>query len=177
MKTRVLDSWAILECMNGRKPAEAFVTALLWEGEEGKARLLMSAINVGEVYERGHLERCTAEGSIPDFIRRCVCRGPCPETQLPARHRRSGIPVRRSIGARLDRARVNISIAHSIPQELPDGSQPCHVVANSLERRRHRNREQQPRRVPQKSPNHQRKCHRQGIQMHPRPHNLGIQQV
>jgi uncharacterized protein len=50
VKTRVLDSWAILEWINGRNPAGTFVDALLAEGEEGKARLLMSAINVGEVY-------------------------------------------------------------------------------------------------------------------------------
>jgi hypothetical protein len=50
MKTRVLDSWAILEWMNGRKPADTHVDALLADGEGGKARLLMSAINVGEVY-------------------------------------------------------------------------------------------------------------------------------
>jgi len=36
--------------MNGRKPADTFVAALLAEGEDAKARLLMSAINVGEVY-------------------------------------------------------------------------------------------------------------------------------
>jgi predicted nucleic acid-binding protein len=50
MKTRVLDSWAILEWITGRKPADSFVDALLAEGESGSARLLMSAINVGEVY-------------------------------------------------------------------------------------------------------------------------------
>jgi predicted nucleic acid-binding protein len=50
MKTRVLDSWAILEWMSGRKPADTYVAALLEEGEGGKARLLMSAINVGEIY-------------------------------------------------------------------------------------------------------------------------------
>lgn len=50
MKTRVLDSWAILEWMSGKRPADTFVAALLAEGEAGKARLLMSAINVGEVY-------------------------------------------------------------------------------------------------------------------------------
>ena len=50
MKTRVLGSWAILEWINGRKPADTLVAALLAEGEGGQARLLMSAINVGEVY-------------------------------------------------------------------------------------------------------------------------------
>ncbi len=49
MKTRVLDSWAIMEWISGRAPGEA-VTRWLGEGETGTARLLMSAINVGEVY-------------------------------------------------------------------------------------------------------------------------------
>lgn len=50
MKTRVLDSWAILEWMSGRQPATGLVATLLTEAEEGRAHLLMSAINVGEVY-------------------------------------------------------------------------------------------------------------------------------
>ncbi|MGA2184016.1 MAG: type II toxin-antitoxin system VapC family toxin [Bryobacteraceae bacterium] len=50
MKTRVLDSWAILEWMSGRQPACCFVAKLLAEAVEGQTRLFMSAINVGEVY-------------------------------------------------------------------------------------------------------------------------------
>jgi predicted nucleic acid-binding protein len=50
VKTRVLDSWAILEWMSGRRPASDLVGALLDEAQEGRARLLMSAINVGEIY-------------------------------------------------------------------------------------------------------------------------------
>ena len=50
MKTRVLDSWAILEWINERRPAHDRVDALLAEADSGKARLVMSAINVGEVY-------------------------------------------------------------------------------------------------------------------------------
>ncbi len=50
MKTRVLDSWAVLEWINGRQPAGKFMDTLLSEAEAGTARLLMSAINVGEVY-------------------------------------------------------------------------------------------------------------------------------
>jgi uncharacterized protein len=50
VKTRVLDSWAILEWMSGRQPACDRVGKLLSEAEEGRTRLLMSAINVGEVY-------------------------------------------------------------------------------------------------------------------------------
>ncbi len=50
MKTRALDSWAILEWMSGRQPAGDRVGRLLTEAEDGQIRLLMSAINVGEVY-------------------------------------------------------------------------------------------------------------------------------
>ena len=49
MKTRVLDSWAILEWIQGRRPGET-VAGLLSEAEAGRVRLLMSAINAGEVY-------------------------------------------------------------------------------------------------------------------------------
>lgn len=50
MKTRVLDSWAILEWISGRDPATSAVANMLTESEAGDTRLLMSAINVGEVY-------------------------------------------------------------------------------------------------------------------------------
>jgi uncharacterized protein len=50
VKTRVLDSWAILEWISGRQPATNAVAKLLAESEAGTARLFMSAINVGEVY-------------------------------------------------------------------------------------------------------------------------------
>jgi predicted nucleic acid-binding protein len=36
--------------MSGRQPASGFVGRLLSDADAGKARLLMSAINVGEVY-------------------------------------------------------------------------------------------------------------------------------
>ncbi|MBV9504541.1 MAG: PIN domain-containing protein [Acidobacteriia bacterium] len=50
MKTRVLDSWAILEWMNGRQPASVLVDKLFSDSEQGRGALLMSAINVGETY-------------------------------------------------------------------------------------------------------------------------------
>jgi predicted nucleic acid-binding protein len=50
VKTRVLDSWAILEWISGLQPATDLVGKLLAEAEAGQTRLLMSAINVGEVY-------------------------------------------------------------------------------------------------------------------------------
>ena len=49
MKTRVLDSWPILEWIKGRQPVTDVVAALFAESEAGTARLFMSAINVGEV--------------------------------------------------------------------------------------------------------------------------------
>ena len=39
MKTRVLDSWAILEWISGRQPATDAVAGLLAESEAGAARL------------------------------------------------------------------------------------------------------------------------------------------
>ena len=50
MKTRALDSWAILEWISGRQPAADRVERLLAKAEAGQTRLLMSALNVGEVY-------------------------------------------------------------------------------------------------------------------------------
>ena len=50
MKTRVLDSWPIVEWIKGRQPATNRVATLLAESEGGAARLFMSAINVGEVF-------------------------------------------------------------------------------------------------------------------------------
>ena len=63
MKTRALDSWAILEWMSGRQPAGDLVERLLTEAEHGQVRLLMSAINVGEVYSflRKHHSEALAE--------------------------------------------------------------------------------------------------------------------
>lgn len=63
MKTRVLDSWAILEWMTGRQPAGDLVGRLLTEAEHGHIRLLMSALNVGEVYYflRKHHSKTLAE--------------------------------------------------------------------------------------------------------------------
>ena len=54
MKTRVLDSWAILEWISGRQPASDAIARLLAESEAGTTRLFMSAINVGEVYYSLH---------------------------------------------------------------------------------------------------------------------------
>jgi predicted nucleic acid-binding protein len=50
LKTRVLDSWPILEWIKEKQPVTNIVDNLLAEAESGVARLFMSAINVGEVY-------------------------------------------------------------------------------------------------------------------------------
>jgi predicted nucleic acid-binding protein len=60
VKTRVLDSWPILEWISGERligegtPGECrvgdIVAALLSDAEHGRVRLLISAIDVGEVY-------------------------------------------------------------------------------------------------------------------------------
>ena len=50
MKTRVLDSWAIIEWIDGRQPARKHVADLLAAAGAGRAKLLMSAINAGEVH-------------------------------------------------------------------------------------------------------------------------------
>jgi uncharacterized protein len=63
VKTRVLDSWAILEWISGRQPATGAVAQLLAEAEAGTTRLFMSAINVGEVYyflRKNHSEELAA---------------------------------------------------------------------------------------------------------------------
>ena len=50
MKTRVLDTWPILEWMNRRQPTTDALEKLFDESLAGAARLFMSAINAGEVY-------------------------------------------------------------------------------------------------------------------------------
>ncbi len=60
MKTCVLDTWPILEWMNGRQPATDTVESLFDESIAGRVRLFMSAINAGEVYcflRKTHSER------------------------------------------------------------------------------------------------------------------------
>ena len=60
MRIRVLDTWPILEWMNGRQPATIAVEKLFDESLAGNARLFMSAINAGEVYyflRKTHSER------------------------------------------------------------------------------------------------------------------------
>jgi predicted nucleic acid-binding protein len=60
VKTRVLDTWPILEWMNRRQPATDAMEKLFDESLAGDARLFMSAINAGEVYyflRKAHSEK------------------------------------------------------------------------------------------------------------------------
>jgi predicted nucleic acid-binding protein len=60
VKTRVLDSWAILEWIDGKQAATEAVDRLLAESLAGSTRLFMSAINAGEVYyflRKNHKEK------------------------------------------------------------------------------------------------------------------------
>ena len=50
MKTRVLDSWPILEWVKEKPLTADIVDRILEDAASGAARLLMSAVNVGEVY-------------------------------------------------------------------------------------------------------------------------------
>lgn len=50
MKTRVLDSWPILEWIKEKQPVTDIVDSVLADAESGVTRLFMSAINAGEVY-------------------------------------------------------------------------------------------------------------------------------
>lgn len=50
MKTRVLDSWPIIEWVKERPLTADVVESMLAEAGAGATRLMMSAINVGEVY-------------------------------------------------------------------------------------------------------------------------------
>ncbi len=48
----VLDAWAVLALLQGEEPAATQVSALLREAEKGDIKLLMSIVNLGEVYYR-----------------------------------------------------------------------------------------------------------------------------
>jgi len=50
VKSRVLDSWPILEWISGRSHPTEYVDKLFAEAERSRLRLLISAMNVGEIY-------------------------------------------------------------------------------------------------------------------------------
>ncbi len=51
-KQYVLDAWALLAMLQGEEPAASRVRQLLLAGERQEATLLLSIINLGEVYYR-----------------------------------------------------------------------------------------------------------------------------
>lgn len=50
IKTFLLDSWAVLAYMKKEFPADARVLALMEQARQGNAKILISVINLGEVY-------------------------------------------------------------------------------------------------------------------------------
>src|SRR5579863_2770841 len=65
----------------------------------------------------------------------------------------------------------------SVTQKFPERPQALHVVAYRFEGRGQGNREQEPGGVPQESPEHERDGNHQRVQVHPRTHDFGIEQV
>jgi hypothetical protein len=61
--------------MGGRQPASGLVGKLLSEAEDGQTRLLMSAINVGEVYyfRTPDLARSFLVALENRMRRKCIC--------------------------------------------------------------------------------------------------------
>jgi predicted nucleic acid-binding protein len=51
-KQYILDSWALLALLQGEEPAAARVKEILLEGERQQATLLISIVNLGEVFYR-----------------------------------------------------------------------------------------------------------------------------
>jgi predicted nucleic acid-binding protein len=49
MQSKVLDSWAMIAYLEG-EPASERVVSLLFESQAGTARLMMTAVNWGEIY-------------------------------------------------------------------------------------------------------------------------------
>jgi ribonuclease VapC len=52
MRVVVLDSWAVLALLRGERPAVEIVGHYVNQAEGGRARLLISVINLGEVFYR-----------------------------------------------------------------------------------------------------------------------------
>ena len=70
-KQYVLDSWALLALLQGEEPAAARVKEILLEGERQQAALLISIVNLGEVYYRvgRRSDRATAMDMVNDIRR------------------------------------------------------------------------------------------------------------
>jgi hypothetical protein len=99
VKTRVLDSRAILEWIVGRKPAADAVAALLSEAEDDRATLLMSAVNAGEVYQ----------GWLPNRLRGRFRRRSLAQIRVSTHDRRPGVSHGGSVTTRLDRQKRQLS--------------------------------------------------------------------
>jgi ribonuclease VapC len=70
-KQYVLDAWALLAMLQGEEPAASRVGQLLRVGERQEATLLLSMINLGEVYYRTgrRINRAAAENVLKEIRR------------------------------------------------------------------------------------------------------------
>jgi predicted nucleic acid-binding protein len=67
----VLDAWALLAMLQGKEPAASRVRELLRAGERQEAALLLSIINLGEVYYRTgrRIHRAAAANTLEEIRR------------------------------------------------------------------------------------------------------------
>jgi predicted nucleic acid-binding protein len=67
----VLDAWALLAMLQGEEPAASRVSQLLRAGEREEVMLLLSMINLGEVYYRTgrRVHRAAAENALKEIRR------------------------------------------------------------------------------------------------------------
>lgn len=70
----VLDAWALLAFLQAEEPAASRVKELLLDGEQGRVTLLLSVVNLGEVYYRVGRQagRVAALGAVEDIRRLTV---------------------------------------------------------------------------------------------------------
>jgi ribonuclease VapC len=70
-KTYVLDAWALLALLQSEEPAASRVKVLLHEGDQQQVALLVSVVNLGEVYYRvgRNSDRVTAISILNDIRR------------------------------------------------------------------------------------------------------------
>jgi predicted nucleic acid-binding protein len=67
----VLDAWALLALLQSEEPAASRVRQLLLEGDRQQAALLLSVVNLGEIYYRvgRRSDRATAIDTLKDIRR------------------------------------------------------------------------------------------------------------
>lgn len=70
----VLDAWALLALLQAEEPAASRVRELLLDGEQERATLLLSVVNLGEVYYRAgrRAGRVAALDAVADIRRLAV---------------------------------------------------------------------------------------------------------